>query len=156
MEGDEFDSNEMMNRRTEFIETQSFDNVHCRCAGDPESPLLLYLHGPPLTDDGAASSEPPDIKGGKPKAPKTPKSDRGGKGKAGTEAKLPRPARIADSRSWNSTMMSVASQLEGLERVVEEKRKKERVALVSAAAALQPETSALPPPAFKPAGVPRS
>ena len=136
MEGDEFDSNEQMNRRTEFIETQSFDNIHCRCAGDPESPLLLYLHGPPMVEEGAGPSEAPDIKGGKPKTPKAPKSERGGK--SGKEAKLPRPVRVADSRSWNTTMSAVASQLDGLERVVEEKRKKERVALVTAAVVFQP------------------
>ena len=58
MEGDDFDSNELLNRRTEVIETQSFESIHARCCGDPEQPLILYLHAPVAFDAAAAAGKP--------------------------------------------------------------------------------------------------
>lgn len=60
MANDAFDSNEVMDRRTELIETDSFGPVHARCLGDPDNPLLLYIHGSKVR----ATSEQPHTLGG--------------------------------------------------------------------------------------------
>ena len=44
MEGDEFDDDDELMRRTELIETQSHGTLHARMVGDGEDPLILYLH----------------------------------------------------------------------------------------------------------------
>ena len=44
MEGDEFDHDDDLMRRTEYIETQAHGLLHARMIGDAEQPLILYLH----------------------------------------------------------------------------------------------------------------
>ena len=43
-QGDEFDHDDDLMRRTEYIETQAHGLLHARMIGDAEQPLILYLH----------------------------------------------------------------------------------------------------------------
>eukprot|EP00929_Paragymnodinium_shiwhaense_P120954 TRINITY_DN9303_c0_g1_i1.p1 TRINITY_DN9303_c0_g1~~TRINITY_DN9303_c0_g1_i1.p1 ORF type:complete len:1211 (+),score=127.57 TRINITY_DN9303_c0_g1_i1:324-3635(+) len=45
MAGDVEDSDAELNRRAIWIETRGFGDVFARCLGDPEDPLILYIHG---------------------------------------------------------------------------------------------------------------
>ncbi|KAL1515736.1 hypothetical protein AB1Y20_002352 [Prymnesium parvum] len=156
MENDEFDPNEALNRRTEFIETASFESLHCRCSGDPEHPLLLYLHTPRLPDPteppptppspiAAAAAAPPTFTTGGPRRPaplvsKRPPSRIAGRAEK-EKARAPRPPRLASSLAWNGVVVSAADQIVRLERVVEEKRKKGERA---SACARRPSPAATP------------
>jgi len=44
MEGDEYDADDDLMRRTEHVETRDHGTLHARCLGDAEAPLILYLH----------------------------------------------------------------------------------------------------------------
>ena len=54
MEGDEFDNDDDLMRRTEMIETQTHGTLHARMVGDAEEPVILYLHTP---KEGSSSLE---------------------------------------------------------------------------------------------------
>lgn len=53
MENDEYDNDEELCRRTEFIETREMGTLHARCVGDSDDPLILYLHS---SEEGATSA----------------------------------------------------------------------------------------------------
>mgnify|MGYP002631608476 CR=1 FL=1 len=54
MADDEYDDDDELCRRTEFIETRDHGAIHARCLGDSEAPLILYLHG---GEEGASSKD---------------------------------------------------------------------------------------------------
>lgn len=132
MEDDEFDSDETLNRRTEFIETASFEPLHCRCVGEPDMPLLLYIHSPREienpTDPTSNLKKLQSLENGgsskrmtSPAAVRRTTVGRGNGLNGGKESKepRPRPARDFCSLAWNATILSVSKALLDLERVDE-------------------------------------
>ena len=110
MEGDEFDPLELLNRRTEFIETFSYGSVHARCLGEPDAPLILYLHG--RADDPTAKKK------AKTAAINEPKT-----GVVMLKKKLAPGYREATSKTWNGLTKGMADALQALPWVKEEKIK---------------------------------